>query len=109
VAEQAQTGVVLLVVLLLQPMFPACFFSDAILRIIGRQGAAILVRCSWGSFFAPLAVKIVLDDIGSGKFGHPFRARFCLDASTQAAIWGAMFRNSQLRFPSMHHQAAYDA
>src|SRR5438046_4534307 len=41
VAEQAQTGVVLLVVLLLTCIL--LLFSDAILRIIGRQGAAILV------------------------------------------------------------------
>jgi multiple antibiotic resistance protein len=49
VAEQAQTGVVLLVVLL----------SDAILRIIGRSGAAILVRVM-GIILASLAVEIVL-------------------------------------------------
>jgi MarC family integral membrane protein len=42
VAEQAQTGVVLLVVLLLT--YILLLFSDPILRIIGRQGAAILVR-----------------------------------------------------------------
>jgi hypothetical protein len=40
--EQAQTGVVLLVLLLLT--YILLLFSDAILRIIGRQGAAILVR-----------------------------------------------------------------
>jgi len=49
VAEQAQTGVVLLVVLLLT--YILLLFSDAILRVIGRQGAAILVRVM-GSFFA---------------------------------------------------------
>jgi MarC family integral membrane protein len=49
VAEQAQTGVVLLVVLLLT--YILLLFSDAILRIIGRQGAAILC-VSWGSIFA---------------------------------------------------------
>jgi hypothetical protein len=42
VAEQAQTGIVLLVVLLITHIL--LLFSDAILRIIGRQGAAILVR-----------------------------------------------------------------
>src|SRR5438105_450549 len=42
VSEQAQTGVVLLVVLLLT--YILLLFSDAILRIIARQGAAILVR-----------------------------------------------------------------
>ena len=42
VAEQAQPGVVLLVVLLLT--YILLLFSDAILRIIGRQGAAICPR-----------------------------------------------------------------
>jgi len=57
VAEQAQTGVLLLVVLLL------LLFSDAILRIIGRQGAAILVRVM-GIIFCSLAVEIVLTTSG---------------------------------------------
>ena len=56
-AEQAQTGVVLLVVLLLT--YILLLFSDAILRIIGRQGAAILVRVM-GIILASLAVEIVL-------------------------------------------------
>lgn len=47
VAEQAQTGVVLLVVLLLT--YVLLLFSDGILRAIGRDGAAILVRVM-GSF-----------------------------------------------------------
>jgi multiple antibiotic resistance protein len=57
VAEQAQTGVVLLVVLLLT--YILLLFSDAILRIIGRQGAAVLVRVM-GIILASLAVEIVL-------------------------------------------------
>jgi multiple antibiotic resistance protein len=57
VAEQAQTGVVLLVVLLLT--YVLLLFSDAILRIIGRQGAAILVRVM-GIILCSLAVEIVL-------------------------------------------------
>jgi multiple antibiotic resistance protein len=57
VAEQAQTGVVLLVVLLLT--YILLLFSDAILRIIGRQGAAILVHVM-GIILASLAVEIVL-------------------------------------------------
>jgi len=57
VAEQAETGVVLLVVLLLTYLL--LVFSDAILRIIGRQGAAILVRVM-GIILASLAVEIVL-------------------------------------------------
>ena len=57
VAEQAQTGVVLLVVLLLT--YILLLFSDAILWIIGRQGAAILVRVM-GIILCSLAVEIVL-------------------------------------------------
>src|SRR6266540_3798024 len=61
VAEPAQTGVVLLVVLLLT--YILLLFSDAILRIIGRQGAAILVRVM-GIILASLAVEIVLTTLG---------------------------------------------
>ena len=57
VAEQAQNGVVLLVVLLLT--YILLLFSDAILRIIGRQGAAVLVRVM-GIILCSLAVEIVL-------------------------------------------------
>ena len=60
-AEQAQTGVVLLVVLLLT--YILLLFSDAILRIIGRQGAAILVRVM-GIILCSLAVEIVLTTLG---------------------------------------------
>jgi multiple antibiotic resistance protein len=61
VAEQAQTGVVLLVVLLLT--YILLLFSDAILRIIGRSGAAILVRVM-GIILCSLAVEIVLTTLG---------------------------------------------
>jgi multiple antibiotic resistance protein len=61
VAEQTQTGVVLLVVLLLT--YILLLFSDVILRIIGRQGAAILVRVM-GIILASLAVEIVLTTLG---------------------------------------------
>jgi multiple antibiotic resistance protein len=61
VAEQAQTGVVLLVVLLLT--YILLLFSDAILRIIGRQGTAILVRVM-RIILASLAVEIVLTTLG---------------------------------------------
>src|SRR5881398_3097296 len=61
VAEQAQTGVVLVVVLFITYML--LLFSDAILRIIGRQGAAILVRVM-GIILASLAVEIVLTTLG---------------------------------------------
>src|SRR6266496_4346710 len=60
VPEQVETGVVLLVVLLLTYVL---LFSDAILRIIGRQGAAILVRVM-GIILASLAVEIVLTTLG---------------------------------------------
>jgi multiple antibiotic resistance protein len=61
VAEQAQTGVVLLVVLLLT--YVLLLFSDGILRIIGRHGAAILVRVM-GIILCSLAVEIVLTTLG---------------------------------------------
>ena len=61
VPERAQTGVVLLVVLLLT--FILLLFPDAILRIIGRSGAAILVRVM-GIILASLAVEIVLATLG---------------------------------------------
>jgi multiple antibiotic resistance protein len=61
VAEQAQTGVVLLVVLLLT--YILLLFSDAILRVIGRHGAAILVRVM-GIILCSLAVEIVLTTLG---------------------------------------------
>src|SRR5260370_6657677 len=67
VAEQAQTGVVLLVVLLLT--YILLLFSDAILRIIGRQGAAILVRVM-GIILCSLSVEIVLTTLG-GASGAP--------------------------------------
>ena len=60
-AEQAETGVVLLAVLLLT--YILLLFSDAILRIIGRQGAAVLVRVM-GIILASLAVEIVLTALG---------------------------------------------
>src|SRR6266576_2871959 len=57
VPEQVETGVVLLVVLFLT--YVLLLFSDAILRVIGRQGAAILVRVM-GIILCSLAVEIVL-------------------------------------------------
>ena len=48
--------------------FILLLFSDAILRIIGRQGAAILVRVM-GIILALLVVEIVLTTFGSGKLG----------------------------------------
>ena len=66
VPEQAQTGVVLLVVLLLT--YILLRFSDFILRIIGQQGAAVLVRVM-GIILASLAVEIVLTALAVGDWG----------------------------------------
>src|SRR5205823_14710040 len=52
VPEQAETGIVLLVVLLVTYIFLR--FSDFILRVIGQQGAAVLVRVM-GIILASLA------------------------------------------------------
>jgi multiple antibiotic resistance protein len=65
VAEQAQPGVVLLIVLLLT--YILLLFSDAILRIMGRQGAAILVRVM-GINLCSLAVEMVLTTSGGASW-----------------------------------------
>jgi uncharacterized membrane-anchored protein len=62
-------------------------FPDAILRIIGRQGAAILVSVM-GIVLASLAVEIELKTVWGWHAGRPFLARVCLNASTLIAIWG---------------------
>jgi multiple antibiotic resistance protein len=66
VPEQAQTGVVLLVVLLLT--YILLRFSDFILRVIGQQGASVLVRVM-GIILASLAVEIVLTALAVGDWG----------------------------------------
>ena len=43
-------------------------FSDIILRVIGRQGAAVLVRVM-GIILASLAVEIVLTALAVGNWG----------------------------------------
>lgn len=58
VMEQAQTAVVLLVVLAIN--YALLLLSDAILRVIGRQGAAILVRVM-GIILAALSVELVMN------------------------------------------------
>ena len=63
--EQVETGVVLLVVLFLT--YVLLLFSDAILRVIGRQGAAILVRVM-GIILCSLAVEIVLTALRVGDW-----------------------------------------
>ena len=66
VPEQAETGIVLLVVLLVTYIFLR--FSDIILRVIGQQGAAVLVRVM-GIILASLAVEIVLTALAVGDWG----------------------------------------
>ena len=63
VPERIETGVVLLVVLFLTYLL--LLFSDAILRVIGRQGASVLVRVM-GLILCSLAVEIVLTALGVG-------------------------------------------
>jgi len=61
VPERLETGVVLVVVLFLTYLL--LLFSDAILRVIGRQGASVLVRVM-GLILCSLAVEIVLTALG---------------------------------------------
>jgi multiple antibiotic resistance protein len=61
VPQRIETGVVLLVVLFLTYLL--LLFSDAILRVIGRQGASVLVRVM-GLILCSLAVEIVLTALG---------------------------------------------
>jgi multiple antibiotic resistance protein len=63
VPERIETGVVLLVVLFLTYLL--LLFSDAILRVIGRQGESVLVRVM-GLILCSLAVEIVLTALGVG-------------------------------------------
>ena len=65
IPQQAQTGVVLLVVLALTYLL--LLGSDGILRVIGRPGAAILVRVM-GILLAALSVELVLSALGVGSW-----------------------------------------
>jgi len=65
VPERIETGIVLLVVLLLT--YVLLLFSDAILRVIGRQGASVLVRVM-GIILCSLAVEIVLTALRVGDW-----------------------------------------
>ena len=65
VPERIQTGVVLVVVLLLTYLL--LLFSDGILRVIGRQGASVLVRVM-GLILCSLAVEIVLTALAVGSW-----------------------------------------
>ena len=66
VPQQIETGIVLLVVLFITYLL--LLFSDAILRVIGRQGAAVLVRVM-GIILCCLAVEIVLTALAVGSWG----------------------------------------
>ena len=74
VPERIQTGIVLLVVLLLTYLL--LLFSDGILRVIGRQGASVLVRVM-GLILCSLAVEIVLTALAVGGCArsHPISAK----------------------------------
>src|SRR6267143_5579971 len=63
VPQRLETGVVLVVVLFITYLL--LLFSDAILRVIGRQGASVLVRVM-GLILCSLAVEIVLTALGGG-------------------------------------------
>ena len=65
VPERIETGVVMAVVLFLTYLL--LLFSDAILRVIGRQGASVLVRVM-GLILCSLAVEIVLTALGVGPW-----------------------------------------
>jgi multiple antibiotic resistance protein len=61
--QQAETAVVLLFVLFLN--YVMLLLSEPILRIIGRQGASILVRVM-GIILAALSVQLVMNALGIG-------------------------------------------
>src|ERR1044072_383441 len=65
VPERIETGVVMLVVLFITYLF--LLFSDAILRVIGKQGASVLVRVM-GLILCSLAVEIVLTALNVGPW-----------------------------------------
>lgn len=68
VPQQAQTAAVLLVVLALN--YLALRLSDPILRVIGKQGAAVLIRVM-GILLASLAVEIVMKALSVGDWAKP--------------------------------------
>ena len=65
VPQRLQTGVVLVVVLFIT--YILLLFSDGILRVIGRQGASVLVRVM-GLILCSLAVEIVLTALNVGPW-----------------------------------------
>ena len=68
VYERAETAVVLLVVLVSN--YVLLLLSDVILRIIGRQGAALLTRVM-GIILTALAVEFVLAGLSIGSWAKP--------------------------------------
>jgi multiple antibiotic resistance protein len=70
VPQRAETGVVLLVVLALN--YILLLLSDAILRIIGQQGAAVLTRVM-GIILTALSVEFVLSGLSIGNWATPHR------------------------------------
>jgi len=70
VHERAETAVVLVVVLALN--YVLLLLSDAILRIIGQQGAAILTRVM-GIILTALSVEFVLTGLSIGNWATPYR------------------------------------
>jgi multiple antibiotic resistance protein len=70
VPQRAETGVVLLVVLALN--YILLLLSDAILRIIGQQGAAVLTRVM-GIILTALSVEFVLTGLSIGNWATPYR------------------------------------
>ena len=68
VTERAETGVVLLVVLALN--YILLLLSDAILRVIGQQGAAVLTRVM-GIILTALSVEFVLTGLSIGNWAKP--------------------------------------
>ena len=65
VPQRLQTGVVLLVVLIITYLL--LLFSDGILRVIGRHGASVLVRVM-GLILCALAVELVLTALAVGAW-----------------------------------------
>lgn len=68
VNERAETALVLLVVLVLN--YVLLRLSDAILRIIGKQGAAVLTRVM-GIILTALSVEFVLTGLSIGNWATP--------------------------------------
>ena len=66
IPQQAQTAVLLLLVLVLN--FVMLLLSDAVLRVIGRQGASILVRIM-GIILAALSVEFVMSALSIPPWG----------------------------------------